>query len=286
MDKFLPSDRVQNGSLQPVRPSWAFDPPPATQPALPPIRSAHFAKSQQPGDLTPSVVPNTPRKVAPLGENGPGKRDIATPDQDTALAPTKSSETVAPPLIISGSGLPTYPRPILQRHRPRSRATQVGLVALIACLALVVLYAARPLSAGAATGVNSFLAQGAIFAYPPTATPTATPTPKPYTAGGGHEDDPGTAAIIADIQAIFGADATGALAIAKCESGYNPNAWNSIAILGSHASGVFQILYPITWNGTSQSGQSPYNYHANILAAHEIFTRDGNSWREWACKSY
>jgi hypothetical protein len=50
-----------------------------------------------------------------------------------------------------------------------------------------------------------------------------------------------------------------------------------------HAEGVFQIL-PATWAGTSQAGQSEFNAYANILAAHEIFVRDGYSFREWVCQ--
>ncbi|GCE14710.1 hypothetical protein KTT_45690 [Tengunoibacter tsumagoiensis] len=86
------------------------------------------------------------------------------------------------------------------------------------------------------------------------------------------------------INATFGSYGPGAVRVATCESGLNPNAINPNPIAGSHPAGLFQILYPSTWNGTSQSGQSPYNAQANIQAAHEIFVRDGNSWREWACK--
>jgi hypothetical protein len=84
--------------------------------------------------------------------------------------------------------------------------------------------------------------------------------------------------------AVFGSYSQGALAISKCESGYDPNAWNSYPILNSHASGVFQILYPSTWNTTSYASQSPFNADANIHAAYQIFKRDGYSWREWQCK--
>ena|SRR5690348_6236529 len=85
------------------------------------------------------------------------------------------------------------------------------------------------------------------------------------------------------INEVFGADAPAALNIARCESGFNPNAVNSTPIGGSHAEGLFQILYPSTWNTTSQAGNSPFDARANTLAAHEIFIRDGHSWREWAC---
>ena len=85
------------------------------------------------------------------------------------------------------------------------------------------------------------------------------------------------------INEVFGADAPAALNIAMCESRHNPNAVNSIAIGNSHAEGLFQILYPSTWSTTSQAGNSPFDARANTLAAHEIFIRDGHSWREWAC---
>ncbi|GHO72946.1 hypothetical protein KSD_07170 [Ktedonobacter sp. SOSP1-85] len=86
------------------------------------------------------------------------------------------------------------------------------------------------------------------------------------------------------IDQVFGAYAPGAKHVAMCESSMNPNATNPYAIGGSHAAGLFQILYPSTWNTTSQASQSPYNAQANIKAAYEIFQRDGYSWREWVCQ--
>ena len=87
------------------------------------------------------------------------------------------------------------------------------------------------------------------------------------------------------INEVFGADAPAAQNIAMCESTLNPSAVNSTPIGGSHAQGLFQILYPSTWSTTSQAGNSPFDARANALAAHEIFIRDGHSWREWACHS-
>lgn len=81
------------------------------------------------------------------------------------------------------------------------------------------------------------------------------------------------------IRQVFGSDAGSALNIASCESGFNPNATNA----SSGAAGVFQFLRS-TWASTSQAGQSPYNAYANIVAAHEVFVRDGHSWREWQCQ--
>jgi hypothetical protein len=87
------------------------------------------------------------------------------------------------------------------------------------------------------------------------------------------------------ITSVFGPYAAGALRVARCESGLNARAYNRISVRGSHSVGVFQILYPSTWRGTTQAARSPYNAWANILAAHEIFVRDGRSWREWVCRA-
>jgi lysozyme len=86
------------------------------------------------------------------------------------------------------------------------------------------------------------------------------------------------------IDDVFGADAVAATRIATCESSLNPSAVNGISIGGSHAKGLFQILHPSTWSTTSQAGMSPFDARANTIAAHEIFVRDGHSWREWACR--
>jgi hypothetical protein len=81
------------------------------------------------------------------------------------------------------------------------------------------------------------------------------------------------------IQSVFGAYAGQALRVAACESSYNPSAINR----SSGASGVFQFLHS-TWVTTSYAGYSPFNAWANVNAAHQVFVRDGYSWREWSCK--
>lgn len=86
------------------------------------------------------------------------------------------------------------------------------------------------------------------------------------------------------IDQVFGPYAAGAKHVAMCESTMNPSATNTISIGGSHAAGIFQILYPSTWYTTKQAANSPYNASANIHAAYEIFARDGHSWREWVCQ--
>jgi len=105
--------------------------------------------------------------------------------------------------------------------------------------------------------------------------PTQVPIPYP--------NSPGQAGVIAMIRQVFGPYADGALNVARCESGFNPLSFNPVSNGGNHAEGVFQILYPSTWNGTSEASSSPYNAMANILAAHQIFVRDGYSWRARTC---
>ncbi len=101
-------------------------------------------------------------------------------------------------------------------------------------------------------------------------------------SGGAY--NPGRTAIINEIRSVFGPYANQALTIASCESDFNPNARNPQPVGGAHAAGVFQILDTSTWYTTSYRWASPYNANANIHAAYEIFHRDGNSWREWACR--
>lgn len=81
------------------------------------------------------------------------------------------------------------------------------------------------------------------------------------------------------IRQEFGPYGDGAVNVAMCESSLNPNAYNGV--LG--AAGLFQII-PGTFASTSYAGQDVYNPVVNIKAAHEIFVRDGYSWREWACQ--
>ena len=95
---------------------------------------------------------------------------------------------------------------------------------------------------------------------------------------------PQSGSVASMIQQVFGSYAAGAIHVAACESGLNPGASNPISIGGSHAAGVFQILYPSTWAGTSEAANSPYDAWSNIVAAHEIFVRDGYSWHEWTCQ--
>lgn len=111
-------------------------------------------------------------------------------------------------------------------------------------------------------------------------------TPANHSTYQTYAANPGRAAIVGEIQAVFGPYSNQALHIAACESGFNPNARNPQPVGYAHAAGVFQILDTSTWYSTSYRGYSPYNASANIHAAYEIFHRDGNSWREWACRPW
>lgn len=128
-----------------------------------------------------------------------------------------------------------------------------------------------------------------LLSLPRQIAPTPTPYPQPVKMYPTqvptipYPTSPGQAAVIAMINQVFGSYSAGALNVARCESGFNPLAYNPISIGGSHAEGVFQILYPSTWSRTSEASSSPYSAMANILAAHQIFVRDGYSWREWSC---
>jgi Transglycosylase-like domain len=89
----------------------------------------------------------------------------------------------------------------------------------------------------------------------------------------------GGSGVTGQISAVFGRYANQALNVARCESGFNPNAVNR----SSGAAGVFQFLAS-TWRTTAYAGGSPFNASANIHAAYQVFARDGYSWREWTCR--
>jgi hypothetical protein len=138
-------------------------------------------------------------------------------------------------------------------------------------------------SVGALVRVNHIFNPNLIFPAERLCIPRATAPGRTGTGGGpvlGHNS------VVTMIYQTFGPYAGGAVNVARCESGFNPGAYNPISIYGSHAAGVFQILYPSTWRGTPQSSYSPYDAWPNIQAAHNIFVRDGYSWREWVCRPY
>ncbi len=209
-------------------------------------------------------------------------------ERDRALALANAASETQTTLI---PGAKKYRAPTVsiapRRAGPRSAIAQFAVSMIVTALVISVLTLSTPLGAAASMSANGpALAYAGAVPWIPTPTPTATPkpTPVPYRPPAGA--NPGQQAVINDIVAVFGSYSQGALNIARCESGYDPNAYNSYPILNSHASGVFQILYPSTWNTTSYSGYSPFDADANIHAAYQIFQRDGYSWREWQCKPY
>jgi hypothetical protein len=107
----------------------------------------------------------------------------------------------------------------------------------------------------------------ATAAAPPAAPPAMAPS------GGGSIQD-----IILTAFAPLGAGAQQwALRIAKCESGYNPNAVNR----SSGASGLFQFM-PSTWAHLPWAGQSVFNPVANAQAAAYYYQHSGPG--PWSCK--
>ncbi len=79
--------------------------------------------------------------------------------------------------------------------------------------------------------------------------------------------------IIEEVFRIHYAEA--AKQVAFCESHFNSRAYNR----SNGAAGVFQFLLG-TWKTTRQRHHSRFDAQANIKAAHEVFVRDGHSWRE------
>lgn len=231
--------------------------------------------------------------IPPLPRAKPTAKPTAAATAEPSAAPPAGAKAKAAkkPIIIAGAkpGKKTARMPIAPGEArdaagflgwPRSKAGRVVALVAVAATLLTALAVASPLGAGPGIGV-AFQAYGNAMPWHAPAAPTSPSAPAnpPVTTS----SNPGKQAIIDDIQTVFGQYSPGALNIARCESGYDPTARNTIAVAGSHAEGVFQILYPGTWNGTSYRSYSPYNSWANIRAAYEIFKRDGYSWREWAC---
>jgi hypothetical protein len=230
-----------------------------------------------PGDATDEEegsAPATPRKRTLLTQ--------ALLIRESPQKPVTTATGESPALLIRGAAKP--PRPPRQagsrRFIPRGVITQVVVTITVVALLLGGITTATPLGRNIA-GVAGFDAYANAIPWIPTPTPTPKPKPKPFVPNFGN--DPGKQAVANEIAAVFGSYSASAIRVATCESGLNPNAYNSVSIGGSHAEGVFQILYPSTWSTTSYHSQSPYNYSANIRAAYEIFKRDGYSWREWSC---
>jgi phage shock protein A len=107
--------------------------------------------------------------------------------------------------------------------------------------------------------------------------PAPVPAPAPAAAvapsGGGSIQD----IILAAFAPLGGGAQQWALRIAKCESGYNPNAVNR----SSGASGLFQFM-PATWAHLPWANQSVFNPVANAQAAAYYYQHSGPG--PWSCK--
>jgi soluble lytic murein transglycosylase-like protein len=107
----------------------------------------------------------------------------------------------------------------------------------------------------------------------PAHTPAPAPPPPPAPAPAGSIQQ-----IILNAFALLGPGAQQwALRVAKCESGYNPNAVNR----SSGASGLFQFM-PATWASLPQHNQSVFDPVANAQAAAVLYQRSGPN--QWSCK--
>jgi len=106
----------------------------------------------------------------------------------------------------------------------------------------------------------------------PAPAPIAAPAPPP---------PPSAQGVVGIIEAAFAsqgsAAVTWALRVARCESGYNPNATNP----SSGAAGLFQFE-PATWAHTPWAADSVYSPEPNALAAAWLYNQDHGA--AWSCK--
>jgi len=295
-----PPTHPQRGAIPDETPQTADDSPWATltlppfdDPTAPTSVAPNAAPNATPNVGGPGALPGATRGVRPTGApQHDGQRDSHAEAQralvravgaDARQLATRGAGDAKPATIIRGAKrAPRTFGPVVPRRRgPTSFLAQFIVTMVTTVILFSVVTLATPLGQNAVLG-NPFQAYANAIPIIPTATPTSPPTATPLPVG----YNPGATVIMNMIRSVFGQYAQGALNISRCESGYDPNAWNPYPIGNSHASGVFQILYPSTWDTTSYSGDSPYDANANINAAYQIFSRDGYSWREWECKPY
>ena len=243
----------------------------AEQPTVRMTAAARFAAGPK---------PSARQTTAHAALTGQATAKVPAVRKTAAPAMAKASDSG---VLIRGARKPAATGAIVPRRlRPPSFVMQ-GVVALATVIVLMgVLTVSSPLGYGAAVN-GTFQAYANSFHWIPTATPTPTLVPV-NTTFSGVPPSPGQQVVVDEIRQVFGQYAQGALNVSHCESGWDPTARNPYPVGNSHAEGVFQILFPSTWNTTSYASRNPYDYDANIRAAWEIFHRDGNSWAEWECK--
>jgi hypothetical protein len=250
-------------------------------PTLPP------APAEIADELTALVAAYTPDTSPGAGARLPA---LYGEDPRGVAATGAHDATDAHALLIRGARHAPAPRAgciVPRRTGPRSFVGQFLIAMSMAMTLFGTLALASPLGQSGFFG-SAFSAYANAVPWIPTPTATHRPTATPVPLVSGYNPpfgpNPGVQAIQNDIKAVFGQYSAGALNVSRCESGYDPNARNPYPVGNSHAMGVFQILFPSTWSGTSYARYSPYYYDQNIHAAYEIFRRDGYSWREWACQ--
>lgn len=110
---------------------------------------------------------------------------------------------------------------------------------------------------------------------PPTPTPTPEPTPVV---------EPEAPMTVVDYIALWPWDVALFIAIADCESEFDPWAYNETPVYDDrgrehHAAGPFQLLTPM--HDALLFGASPFDAEAGVRAAYYLFARDGLSpWKE------
>lgn len=77
------------------------------------------------------------------------------------------------------------------------------------------------------------------------------------------------------ILSVFGADGPTAVAVATCESGLDPSAYNP-----SGASGVFQIM-PATALAVGTDPALLFDWEVNVDTAYRLYQEQG--WAPWVC---
>jgi hypothetical protein len=109
-------------------------------------------------------------------------------------------------------------------------------------------------------------------APPTTAPPTTTPPPPP----------PSGSAVEAMIRSAFGAQGDNAVAVARCESGLNPTAYNpagpyyGLFQIGAHHASNFQAVTGVSLaHGGRQAGP-------NVQYAKWLYDHSG--WGQWGCR--